>query len=384
MVNRQLPEDVIIEILIRLPVKSIVKLRCVSRTWRDLIGSPIFIHRYQNRERKQSVLLVKRYLMQNNGPEPMLSFHHPDFPELLVSPNLSIPVLPDLVFRPRIYSDVQMYGPCNGLVCIPFVDIIFLCNPALREFKPLPLLNIPCPQGYDVFPFEFGFGFDPNTGAYKVIQISLIASDNWDDFVRKQDHYSRIDLYNSASNSWKRIDAKLPEMVYARSFQIFFSGVLHWFAWIDSSENHPCILCFDIRTEAFQLLAFPEDFPKSEDIPSLMVLNESLAMVRYPQWSEESGRTEIEIWVMKQYGEKESWTKQFVIGPYMVVCPFLFLNDEWLLVESENGQWAVCALEGNQFVGLQFYGISFKLSAVVYVESLISLNHIISGVPENE
>ncbi|XP_073028943.1 F-box/kelch-repeat protein At3g06240-like [Primulina eburnea] len=341
MVDPRLPEDVIIEILIRLPVKSIVKLRCVSRTWRDLIRSPIFIHRYQNRERKQSVLLVKRYTTRQYEDEAILSFHNPDFPELLVSPYLSIPVLNDLDF-PKIiysdvqrYSDVQIYGPCNGLVCIPVDNIIFLCNPALREFKPLPPPNIPCPKGYEIWAFEFGFGFDPNTGAYKVMQISQIGADNYEDF-------HRFDLYDSASNSWKHIDEKLPMITCLPSFQTLFGGAFHWYAWEDIND-YPYILCFDIRTEAFQLLDFPDDFPEEEGLSSLTVLNENLALIGFARWRGELDEI-IEIWVMKQYRVKESWTKQFVIGPYEVFCPFLILNDEWLLVESDNGQLGLCAL----------------------------------------
>ncbi|XP_073030499.1 F-box/kelch-repeat protein At3g06240-like [Primulina eburnea] len=390
MVDPRLPEDVLIEILIRLPVKSIVKLRCVSRTWRDLIRSPIFINRYQNRERKQSVLLVKRYTKRQTEDEAILSFHNPDFPELLVSPYLSIPVLNDLDFPTRIcsnfrgYFHVPIYGPCNGLVCIPVDNIIFLCNPALREFKPLPPPSIPCPKGYEIWAFEFGFGFDPNTGAYKVIQISRIGADNYEDFYLNRDHYERLDLYDSASNSWKHIDEKLPKITCMTSFQTFFGGAFHWYASKDIND-YPYILCFDIRTEAFQLLDFPDDFPKAEGLSSLTVLNENLAMIGFPRWRGEPEPSQIiEIWVMKQYGVKESWTKQFVIGPYMVFCPLLLLNDEWLLVESDNGQLGLCALHENKFKGLPFYGFHLSLSAVVYEESLISLNDIISSDCENE
>ncbi|XP_073120244.1 F-box/kelch-repeat protein At3g06240-like [Henckelia pumila] len=375
MADPHLPEDAVIEILIRLPVKSIVKLRCVSKTWRDLIKSPTFIHRHQNRERKQSVLLVKRYLTQQNGDEAILSFHDPDSPELLVSPNLSIPFSNDLDHPSANYALVQIYGPCNGIVCIPVGDIILLCNPALREFMPLPPPNIPRPEGYFVYHLEFGFGFDPNTGAYKVMQISQTTTKDFQ-LLPDQD---RFDLYDSASNSWKHIDAKRPIMITCfPSFQIFFGGVLHFYAEIDMNDD-PYILCFDITTEAFQLLDFPDDFPEY-GLSSLTVLNENLAMVGYPRWKGESEPSQIiEIWVMKEYGVKESWTKQFVIGPYMVFCPFLLLNNEWLLVESNNvGQLAVCGLHENNFKELQFYGFGSTISAaVVYQESLISLNDII-------
>lgn len=38
-----LPEDIIFDVLARLPVKMLCQLRCVSKTWRALISDPAFI-----------------------------------------------------------------------------------------------------------------------------------------------------------------------------------------------------------------------------------------------------------------------------------------------------------------------------------------------------
>lgn len=411
MADQPLPTDVLIEVLIRLPVKSILKFRCVSKTWRDLIRSPAFIQGHQKRERKQRVLLVKRYLPQrfgdsfgsltifddfdfllyrrlhiptNNlppriGESETLSFHDPESPEVLVSPNLSIPILNDLNIPWHRHSDITIHGSCNGLVCIAFEKTVILCNPALREFKLLPPPRYPV--GYIVLPFNYGFGFDPITGVYKVIQLSETTQE-----LPEQDEEfwyhrgmisARIDLYNSVSNSWKEIeDSKVPNVCYLHNgYELLYNGAIHWA--IMAPNNAPYILCFDVITETFRLIDFHENVSTLERGMRLMELNDSLALVRYSH--RKTGQyCNTEIWVMKEYGVKESWTKQFVIGPYCVICPFLFLKNELLLVESENGQLSTCALHENQFEGLQFYGVRRSISAVCYEESLISLDEIIA------
>jgi hypothetical protein len=45
-----LPSDVVVKILIRLPVKSLVRLRCVCKDWCSLISSNTFIATHTNRD----------------------------------------------------------------------------------------------------------------------------------------------------------------------------------------------------------------------------------------------------------------------------------------------------------------------------------------------
>ncbi|XP_073029432.1 F-box/kelch-repeat protein At3g06240-like [Primulina eburnea] len=411
MADEQLSKDLLMEVLIRLPVKSIIKFKCVSKTWCDLIRDPVFIQGHQKRNGKERVLLVKQYSSPQNGDGEEFSFsdlsipisddfyghlhmmiqnlppqsgggetfssHDQEFPEPedLVSPNLSISILNSLNIPWHRHSNIPIHGPCNGIVCITFEKTVFLCNPALREFKLLPPPGFP--EGYIPFPFQYGFGFDPITGAYKVIQISDMRHEvpkQAEFWHRPKMNSLRIDLYNSASDSWKQIHGvKLPNLSYLPGHELLYNGTIHWA--IIAADSFPCILCFDVSTETFRQLEFHDNFGPSERDLRLMEFNERLAVVRYSpdQWIEPR---KIEIWVMTEYGEKGSWTKQFVIPPYCDICPFTFLKNELVLVESGNGRSASCELHGNQFKGFQFYGAHRSMTAVFYNESLISLNEI--------
>ncbi|XP_073026843.1 F-box/kelch-repeat protein At2g43270-like isoform X2 [Primulina eburnea] len=220
MKEPRLPMDVLIEVLILLPLKSLLKFRCVSKTWRDLISSPLFVDRHLKCDRKHSVLLVKRIpnqvLPPQSGESQMLSFHDPDFPELSVSPDLYIPISKDLHIPSYNLSNFPIHGPCNGLVCIALGEIVFLCNPALREFKLLPPLKFP--ENNTAYPLGFGFGFDQIGGVYKVIRISYEHDLN----------YTWVDLYDSASNSWEQIEANVPDIIESLSVGLVFKGAIHW------------------------------------------------------------------------------------------------------------------------------------------------------------
>ena len=44
--GRPIPEDVVVDILLRLPVKSLLRFKCVRKNWCALIKSPSFIREH--------------------------------------------------------------------------------------------------------------------------------------------------------------------------------------------------------------------------------------------------------------------------------------------------------------------------------------------------
>ena len=68
-----MPEDLLIDILARLPVKSLQRFKCVCKYWYALIGSPDFISNHYHNCNNRAMLLVLRYVRYHDilgDPDP--------------------------------------------------------------------------------------------------------------------------------------------------------------------------------------------------------------------------------------------------------------------------------------------------------------------------
>ncbi|KAK4478125.1 hypothetical protein RD792_017404 [Penstemon davidsonii] len=332
-IGRELPEDVMIQILVCLPVKSILRFRCVSKSWHAMLKSHNFINSHLISQKRRDVLLVRRCLLPPQNDD-VLSFHDPNSPELEeVSPNLSIPFLKDIKCRynqPYEIAAVVLLGLSNGLVCIFHEEFIILCNPALREFKRLPPCPFVCPQGCYFFIIGHGFGNTSNND-FKVVLLQNVDPDTY------WKPHLVVNVYDSTTKSWKQIDAgDTMQLAFGGCmayFEVFFNGVCHWYAKRNGLNFNHAILCFDISTEVLGWLEYPDISSIEHGWRSLFVINGCLAVAWYDRFKEDP----VEIWVMKEYGVKYSWTKQFVIGPFVdYFYPFLAWKNEWLLMDKAD------------------------------------------------
>ena len=110
-------------------------------------------------------------------------------------------------------------------------------------------------------------------------------------------------VHTVGTNFWRRI-LDFPGELYHRS-GIFVSGTLNWLISNDSS-----IVSLDLEKESYGELSLP-------DYGALVVLTKSLWVLRdcLSILSSHIGDYS-EIWLMKEYGNKDSWTKLLRV-PYM-------------------------------------------------------------------
>ncbi|KAF5935655.1 hypothetical protein HYC85_026784 [Camellia sinensis] len=219
------PEEVLIEILSRLPVKSLLRFTCVSKPWRSLITSPSFINTHLNKSTNNTLthLLLLRYTCLNPNQEHYsLRFDNKTFNHYaeFTSP-----------FKTHFYF--RVVGTCNGLVCLSddqFGDKhnIILWNPMIRKHvaHPKPILSL---DSYIPYMSVLGFGFDLRTNDYKVVRISH--------FERRKNAIPlpKVKVYSLKTGSWKALTCG---QVTATRYGRFCSVI----------EIHRCVGCSDCRS----------------------------------------------------------------------------------------------------------------------------------------
>lgn len=78
---------------------------------------------------------------------------------------------------------------------------------------------------------------------------------------------------------------------------------------------------------------------------------------------------QFDIWVMPEYGFKESWTRAYSIGPLVGINgPLKFWKDDELLMEISTGHLVSCEIKE-----LPVHANPGSLQVVLYTESLLSI-----------
>ena len=173
-----LPYNIVLSILKRLPVKSVIRFKCVSKTLDSSITSPDFIYTHLN---------------QNNNNYNKDDDHHRyliHMPVPLPCTNKSVCTVAfdriyDKVSEFQISKDicfkgVQIVGLCNGLLCLVDNDNhIYLWNPSIKKFKNLPVTCLGM-----LINVTLRFAYHSENNDYKVVRIScspwLSAVSKWD------------------------------------------------------------------------------------------------------------------------------------------------------------------------------------------------------------
>ncbi|CAL5345609.1 unnamed protein product [Camellia sinensis] len=202
MVSHYIHEDVMVEILVKLPVKSLLRFKCVSKSWSSLITNPSFIakHLTNSNKKENGCLFV-------HGIEPKDANNFPRKYTFAVcrDKSLTVPVFEYLGLK--LNAKVHVMGPCNGIFCLlTNSNSVALWNPANRESRALPTQTFPnsIPPRMELEGNAFGFGMDPFTGDYKVVSIRMYnRGSGLDNDIHPSSYPKHIAIYSLHDDSWR-------------------------------------------------------------------------------------------------------------------------------------------------------------------------------------
>lgn len=221
------------EIVVRLPVKTLLRFKCVCKHWCDLIESRRFMNRHYCHDSNRDRLVFSRCLSYDYEENYRFEEANGDGVDLRMGPG---------------YFFKSCMGPVNGVFCeVSRHRTIDLLNPATREVKRLPSLPpMPWPRDCGWLNLRFGFGLDPSTGDYKTVA-----------FYGAQ----LVCVYSVSSECWRFIEGVDPSLLSTSLGYVlveasweelgggFCNGVYYW-------VSHG-ILAFDMMTETFREIEAP-------------------------------------------------------------------------------------------------------------------------------
>ncbi|GLT45701.1 hypothetical protein SLA2020_195150 [Shorea laevis] len=149
MSPRTIPRDTTAEILLLLPVKSLVRFKLVSSSWWSLISDPFFRRTYFNRAIQNPELCSQKALLSTSS---RFMFFDPE-ESFGVDGNSVV----DLRFPAETrHPHLRIVGSCNGLVCLVSSRSrdFFLWNPSTGDCNELPDACSPLGNRY----FNSGLG----------------------------------------------------------------------------------------------------------------------------------------------------------------------------------------------------------------------------------
>ncbi|KAI3965569.1 hypothetical protein MKX01_010526 [Papaver californicum] len=245
--------DLLTQILLHLPLKSLITSKSVSKQWCSLISNPIFLHKHflQNRRLSVSGLYWIENYFGRDGQESVYDYIKLDNGD--ANGNCYVPF--ETLSFANIDFSIKIVQSCNGLFLCSSCSfdndkcIYYILNPFTKQYSILPRSKLR-KSGFS-FSNNVSLVYDPlRSPYYKVICMW----NNGASLVKR-----RIEIYSSETSSWRRCgDEYMVASTLGTTMPgVFWNGSLHW---IDANAS---LVYFDIDREVIGEVSRPyQDIPR--------------------------------------------------------------------------------------------------------------------------
>lgn len=342
----------------RLPVKSLVQFRSVSKAWKCLIDSSEFVvahsllchnHHllvsYEHTAVVYDVLFSRCYIDDDD-----------DFPQ-----QKSFPILP-LSVKQIVRPTVIGTSSSQGLLCFYGLHPDFstmmavLWNPSIRKSVSILVPGEPslCSTYFPEAPIV-GFGVCPITLDPKIVSISTQTSSS----------SLQVFVYTLSSGKWRNLSTTdLPSI---QTGWLLHSVVTNRFIYWDVElQDLKMVMSFDLTSESFELIHLPDILAHHSGISKL---RDSLVFIQYVKADRFST-----VWMM---GAEKSFTKLFTITtPHYSTVGFRNNGIPIMVVEDDDDeveQYNLFVYEPNSqpYTLLEICDSYSKFSVHSYMETLL-------------
>ncbi|KAI5648125.1 hypothetical protein M9H77_34130 [Catharanthus roseus] len=295
-------EDLTVEILRKLPVKSLIRFCCMCKSWKTLIRSnDNFIKSH-----------LKLSLCKNpNRTTNVLFYSEPNFKKIRYLDQLLIPG--NLSLGPHF----TLVGSCNGIICY-YNNVIIrgnsmnLClrNPATHEFRSFP-------DGNYFGRVYVVFFYDSINDDYRIVKFCHISVSS-----------SSTELYilNSNTCKLKNFSCNFPPIA-RRSNIVVHKRVIHWVTIPTQGPILGALYAFDINEEKLVEILLPGSEFRTKPKPWIGVFDERISLFA---WG-----IDFEIWFLKE----SVWKRKFVlVDPFGIHSPYGISSYGMILALNWDGK----------------------------------------------
>ncbi|KAK9937930.1 hypothetical protein M0R45_014694 [Rubus argutus] len=268
---KSIPEEIIPNILIRLPIKSLIKFTSVCKSWRSTIKDPSFIRthltRTHNFNDQNATHLLLLHTVSSEGTfnqkgrlsivgfnEDPYSLHY-DNSACNQYCKVEFPIglkqtMENLCFR--------VAGSCDGLVLLAddlghYAYNFVIWNPSIRKYVtlPKPFVRFSTHGRYDG---SVGLGYDAIGNDYKVVRLTRLLDQP------NEGATTLVQVYSLAKGTWGMLRALPPCIVPGCLFTApFVNGALHWLAMRWMIDRFSCfVVAFDVGNGSHREIMFPD------------------------------------------------------------------------------------------------------------------------------
>ncbi|GAB2254487.1 hypothetical protein Droror1_Dr00022296 [Drosera rotundifolia] len=382
-----LPHEIIENILHRLPVKSLCRFKCVSKSWLNLISDSAFVKLHLDRAKKESSIGCSDHLML--GIIARVD-KRSSFRSMPVNNLRSIPCTHDKISLPGVLC-WNVVGSCDGLVClINYNNAIILCNPSTGA-----QLILEPPSVYFQLVSSYGFGCDRTCHDYKVIRVVEDCT-AWDT-IRS---VAVVQMYSLKDKTWRTKVLELPDgppigRRYPRVCTVIVGDAMYWWGrccfWRKLLKEK--LLRYQLEEDKWSSILLPSDYYRDGDGNQTMIGLERVGdrlclLVRTIGSVLCEAADKIDFWISEKdvassLGDEAVWNKLFVMsigtfirGHYFFRYePVMFSKDEERFLFRDDGMFHWFDMRRKvAYIGNHWDYIGGNLiDHVTYVGSLVPL-----------
>ncbi|KAL0741403.1 hypothetical protein Bca4012_082916 [Brassica carinata] len=297
-----MPLDLIPEILIDLPVKTLARFICVSKPWSSIIRNRDFVKSYliKSSSTTHPQSLIFTFKSRRHGKHFFFSLsQRQDGDESSLSCTASY----HMTCHSQPYTAIT--PSVHGLICYGPPSKLMVYNPSTRRSIALPNVN-----AHRIRMYHY-LGYDPIDGDYKMLCMCRGMHVRMG---RGLAHKIQVLTLGNGS-SWRMIE-DCPPPHSPESPHICIDGVLYYGGYLDTStrllrKDH-VVTSFDVRSEKFNVINVPTE--RATRFTRMTRYDGKLALMFTGYGGFGCGYSGyIELWVLEDAATHEWSNKNFVL-----------------------------------------------------------------------